>query len=84
MKDGGPAFACTQANTNSEGGWEGMSLRDYFAGQICAWAWLDGRDRKTDLKLSNEEIAKACYELADAMLAQRDKSPSDMKMEPLL
>lgn len=68
MNNGGPAFP------GVPGGEGGMSLRDYFAGQICAWAWLDGRDRKTDLKLSNEEIAKASYELADAMLAEREKA----------
>ena len=43
---------------------EGMTLRDYFAGQaLPTWA----------LVLEKDECAKKCYEYADAMLAQRSK-----------
>ena len=48
----------------------GMTLRDYFAGQFVA-----GYSRKweeiTDSTFN--EIAKQAYELADAMLKERDK-----------
>jgi hypothetical protein len=54
---------------------EGMSLRDYFAGQalavMCAsnvsatgtFAWASGR----------ETVASVCYQMADAMLVDRAK-----------
>lgn len=68
MKDGGPAFPNPQPLVSS-----GMSLRDYFAaaaiGPVLGLAsktsspeWADGK-----------KMARCCYEMADAMLAQRDK-----------
>lgn len=42
----------------------GMTLRDWFAGQALASAGSSSLDAV--------RIAKACYERADAMLAQRD------------
>lgn len=41
----------------------GMSLRDYFAGQVIAGAH--------DTQKSDSELAKYAYEQADAMLAAR-------------
>ena len=43
----------------------GMSLRDYFAGQ--ALGNLDSRGIE-------ESAAKWCYEMADAMLKEREKN----------
>lgn len=46
----------------------GMSLRDYFAGQALAGSISEGgTDQHYDL------IARYCYELADALLAEREK-----------
>jgi hypothetical protein len=52
----------------------GMSLRDYFAakaltGVLQARALINGGDSLN----SQEDVAEECYELADAMLAEREK-----------
>lgn len=65
-----PAFACA-----SDGGHqEGMTLRDWFAGQALAWC-VDqnyGNDwGKSGVKHLPHAAAKA-YAIADAMLAARD------------
>lgn len=47
----------------------GMSLRDWFAGQaLAASDWTSGGGEITASKYS-----AACYEFADAMLAEREK-----------
>jgi hypothetical protein len=60
--DGGPAFP-RQSGTLDMGGAQGMSLRDWFAGQ--ALVGLANRGQTV------EEIATYAYELADAMLEVR-------------
>lgn len=67
--DGGPAFPWDGFNRNIAG----MSLRDYFAGQVatgllrdlgfCPW----GNE-------TAEQLATMAYDLADAMLAEREKT----------
>jgi len=47
------------------GAQNGMTLRDYFAGQVISQAF--------DTLLSDEDVAKYAYAVADAMLAERDK-----------
>lgn len=48
---------------------DGMTLRDWFAGQALA-AWLsDGLPRSLD-----STVAAEAYGLADAMLAERERS----------
>jgi hypothetical protein len=48
----------------------GMSLRDWFAGQMLAgWA----ADPDASLSWEDDDVAARCYEVADAMLAERDK-----------
>lgn len=49
----------------------GMSLLDYFAGQAMAAAW-DACD-KGYYDGNNEDIARCSYQLADAMMAEREK-----------
>ena len=65
MNTGGSAF---QADGPSEEQFDatGMTLRDWFAGQalVSMRAELGGED---------SEIAKYAYDLADAMIAERDK-----------
>lgn len=59
-KDGGPAFPVL-------GSPNGMSLRDWFAGQALA-----GKMSIDSIEfLSREDIADRCYRQADAMLAAR-------------
>jgi hypothetical protein len=67
--DGGPAFP--QERTlpcGSHEECEGLSMRDYFAAQaltgICA-------NQDNRMYGSSMEFARACYRLADAMIAAR-------------
>lgn len=63
--DGGPAFPCTDAKGFVS---DGMSLRDYFAGQALAGllACMKTSGNKKDFAID-------AYEQADAMLAARQK-----------
>ena len=59
IEDGGPAFPVSL--------YDGMSLRDYFAGQ-----WLAGLGTDPETEDSTpKEIAEGCYNVADAMLEAR-------------
>jgi hypothetical protein len=62
---GGPAFPCP---TISIGQHQGMTLRDYFAGQALASVNL-GIGVTDDFY---SRTAKHCYALADAMLKARE------------
>jgi hypothetical protein len=64
IHDGGPAFPTDNHPMEKLHG--GMTLRDWFAGQALAGC-MDGRNR--------EQVARTCYELADAMLAAREVKP---------
>jgi len=72
-RTGGPAFAAavppteTQACGIFDGVFqEGMSLRDYFAGQAMV-------TRLENYSESWKELAESAYQIADAMLAEREK-----------
>lgn len=70
--DGGPAFAY---GDHEHGGHSGMSLRDWFAGQICAA--VAGGLAAASISTSEEDastLAKASYRFADALLAARSAS----------
>ncbi|NTG73257.1 hypothetical protein G6M02_07925 [Agrobacterium rhizogenes] len=81
--NGGPAFPVTFEgggnNGESPAYFEGMTLRDWFAGQalmgICAGLCSDhsheGRQRAFDRVVFND-AAKDAYTLADAMIAARE------------
>lgn len=58
--DGGPAFP-----TGSIGSHIGMSLRDWFAGQVLNGVISEGKLHPDTME---SEIAQSCYEVADAML----------------
>jgi len=92
QQDGGPAFASPGISTNwNATAQPGMSLRDYFAGQILASGTIDSEesgtmaDAETELGLNKGEYtwkkhwpqlrAKRAYEAADAMLAARKEKP---------
>lgn len=76
--DGGPAFPRPASAVevlpgtgggNIDLGADGMTLRDWFAGQaltrvLIEWP-LDGKNKTI--------VARQCYELADAMLAERSR-----------
>lgn len=69
IHEGGPAFPLSTSNATLN---PGMSLRDYFAGQIIAGFFGDrtiGFYRLED----RQKLAQSAYEVADAMLAERAK-----------
>ncbi|MEC5289433.1 MULTISPECIES: hypothetical protein [unclassified Aurantimonas] len=71
--DGGPAFP--EAVAISPTGYlyqgkDGMTLRDWFAGQALA---AQGPGAEYGDKITPEAYAKAAYAIADAMLAERLK-----------
>ena len=75
MKDTGRiAFPDQGRRMDGDGRWaqdwsQGMSLRDYFAGQALA-GFLGNCTRD----LSNEAAAEDAYASADAMIVERDKT----------
>jgi hypothetical protein len=74
--DGGPAFPVPKLDEDHEicGVFNGLSLRDHFAGQALAGLCANpGTSAGTDQAAFNNIAAKACYMLADAMLAARQK-----------
>lgn len=60
-----PAFPQNDAVVNRINNEAGMTLRDYFAGQALAEIATDS--------LPPQEVAEWAYDLADAMIAQREK-----------
>lgn len=74
-KDGGPAFPCDVDSTQPLGRqvgntvWQtyGMTLRDYFAAQAMPEVYQRVESG------GFERVAKLAYEMADAMLKERDK-----------
>lgn len=81
INDGGPAFPIPSVGTGDPrdgmtSGSEGMSLRDYFAGQALAGVMQDWINyRKSDGGYIDDEthelIAEDAYGIADAMLKAR-------------
>jgi hypothetical protein len=76
--DGGPAFPVPIFNATdvcvanalkqqSTGELSGMSLRDYFAGQVVVAIYADWRG--TD----DADVVKEAYRVADAMLKAREQ-----------
>jgi hypothetical protein len=62
---GGPAFPQLDP-TSAYFDATGMSLRDWFAGQAIRSRWGDGT------AMTPEQAASMAYQLADAMLAERE------------
>jgi hypothetical protein len=73
MSDNPWAFPVpNSANTNGE---EGMTLRDYFAGQVLA-GWMCDPSANPYEDAARNHIAEHCYRLADAMLRARQGGDS--------
>lgn len=71
--DGGPAFPIPYGEGHRDDAGkhiytDGMSLRDHFAAQALAGMLAD-----PDCNPSAKILAADCYEIADAMLAERAK-----------
>jgi len=71
INDGGPAFPRPESRGTSGAitlhGQNGMTLRDYFAGQVLVGALADPTCQPSPI-----ELAKIAYRGADAMLAARE------------
>ena len=63
MKNGGYAFPSTNV-------YRGMTLRDWFAGQIISGLCADPTNH--ELFTDESEAAVSAYDIADAMLAARE------------
>ncbi|MDH0287703.1 hypothetical protein N7414_01140 [Pseudomonas sp. GD04087] len=68
--DGGPAFPIPGWKDDPD--FNGMTLRDYFAGKVVQGFMAGYYSNPESCGWSNEDIAKEGYKLADAMLAARE------------
>lgn len=80
-----PAFPCIRQNTTGTFYPEGMTLRDYFAGQaliglLASYSTkerissvVDNAKKNGYLDIANY-TSSSCYQIADAMLAERSKN----------
>ena len=82
IDDGGPAFPMPMSyspDTGPMAGQDGMSLRDWFAGQAISGLAPLFYDSAPDADNPDgddpEQIARTAYLLADAMLAARKVQP---------
>lgn len=79
--DGGPAFPSEQVDTRVFGKpeqwthYQGMPLRDWFAGQAMQGMWSNSAIIDSDQ--GAEWIANAAWKQADAMLAKRNRRGTD-------
>jgi len=65
--DGGPAFPHAHEDYPFQ---HGMSLRDWFAGHVLSGLHANSA---VNNEVTTEEVAVACYSMADAMLEERTK-----------
>jgi len=82
INDGGPAFPVAEDHQTADSlPWTaGMSLRDYFAAGVAGhidaeWQRGYGSGDYGEEPPTAEEVASRAYEIADAMLKQREARP---------
>lgn len=84
INDGGPAFPMAYNETTASYSPQGMSLRDYFAGQVLNGKLsnpahthsMKRRTKSNEYKARKfaEYQATRAYQIADAMIAERNKN----------
>lgn len=77
INDGGPAFPRDHRNA----GHNGMSLRDWFAGQALA-GMCASAPGKFPQQTNSSVFALGAYEFADAMLSARAASTGNTEGKP--
>lgn len=61
---------------------QGMTLRDYFAGQALVGMLAFGVSSGSDpSRTTNEELGRAAYRKSDAMLKERERQEDTLAME---
>lgn len=84
IDDGGPAFAASPT-VGANGdlyrpvdiGCEGMSLRDYFAGQALIGELSAQTEESGHFHPDGKALADRCYTFADAMIQRRKEGRSN-------
>jgi hypothetical protein len=72
LDDGGPAFPTDDLwDKERVAVREGMSLRDWFAGQVLGGNWIGRGQADIELDGTPERMAQNAYRIADAMLEAR-------------
>jgi hypothetical protein len=74
-RDGGPAFACVESSGSVHQ--EGMTLRDYFAAAALTGllaAEHEGFSYQGTVEEQADKAASQAGKIADAMIAEREKS----------
>lgn len=79
VDDGGSAFPLNTSNVSNPGAFDaepGMSLRDYFAGQVLGevFRMVMALPSSEDGPSPSKWAALVAYEMADAMIAARTQS----------
>jgi len=77
--NGGPAFPCsneqyTHGNPQTGDAWSGLSLRDWFAGQIASG--MAAYSGSMGHPFGPGDIAQRSYQIADALLSARKGPPA--------
>ena len=71
--NGGAAFPLIVERGAESQVWEGISIRDYFAGQALAGSLSASNLTDYANKEQAERFAEEAYRFADSMLAEREK-----------
>lgn len=84
----GPAFPVIFEHSDATSEHFGMDLRDYFAAKAWPQAWASEladlrhfNDDVTDRHVSEAQVARRAYAMADAMLRARATSPTQSAPE---
>lgn len=81
LDDGGPAFPQQPIPAGDLVIFQGMSLRDWFAGQAISaymsWSLNEPPEPGDTRKTAAKRYATVAYEIADAMLSARSKKEGE-------
>lgn len=74
INDGGPAFPKTcEFDNNGNAMPDGLTKREWFAGQALVGYLSEGTVRSHDLGTYKTQLAKYCFECADAMIEESQR-----------